>query len=279
MTSVSDYEIIKFSIKRLSKGKEESKVFDIYNTDRSFRPNRVTENFLDALDLDLSGKVVYDIGSGTGVIALGEAYRDAKIVYAVEPSLANFELCKKNIENHGLEDKIIPLNCEYFSLLNEVPKADRISADVSGIPNKAGRGLGWYSNDVNPGGAKGSEITCELLIRAPNYLKKDGKLYFPTADDLLDANEILDIARDNFEVVENALCTPEQLNEWNKKASESNGRLWKSPEYVWFPLRPEDINNLEKAYDGKIPDTINIQEIKGRTFWRGRIHVAMGPKV
>lgn len=160
-----------------------------------------------------------------------------------------------------------------------MPPADIIIADVSGIPEIFGRTMEWYPQGIPTGGSKGSEITCELLRRAPRYMKENSRLYFPTADDLLDADEILDVAHENFGKVENALCSDYELGKWKEEASKTNGKLWQSPEYLWFLLRGEDINKLVAAYGGKIPDSIHIQEVKGRKFWRGRIHVASEPKI
>jgi hypothetical protein len=109
-------------------------------------------------------------------------------------------------------------------------------------------------------------------------LKPNGRLYFPTADDLRDAEEILEIARQNFEIVQNALCSPEEIKEWEKQFKDSNGKNWRTPEFVWFPLRDEDIQKLERAYNGNFPRTLNIQQVKGHYFWRGRIHLAMKPR-
>jgi hypothetical protein len=249
-----------------------------YRSD-SFRPNRVSEAFADAVDKDLSGLIVDDVGAGGGTIAIIEGKRNAKEVRAIEKAHPNYCLLEGNIKRNNLVGKVIPFEGAFFDPILTLPPADIITADVSGIPEIVGRALGWYPEGIPTGGDKGTEITCELLRRAPYHIKKNGKLYFPTADDLLDAEEILEIARKNFEVVDNALCSAEQLREWNRKATESNGRLWKSPEYVWFPLKEEDMSNLERAYKGNIPNTIHIQEVKGHYFWRGRIHVAMGPKV
>ncbi len=242
----------------------------------SFRPNRVSKAFANAMPKDLTSLVVDDIGSGGGVLAIIEAKRGAREVRAVEPAPANFELLVRNIQRYGYGGIIRAYKGVFFDPLKYLAKADIISADVSGIPETFGRALGWYPEGIETGGEKGTEITCELLRRAPYYIKRNGRLYFPTANDLLDAEEILQVARENFGYVENALCSDEQLTEW-KQDPKSDGKL--SPDYVWFQLRKEDIEKLETAYFGKIPSSINIQQIKGRFFWRGQIYVAAQPKL
>jgi hypothetical protein len=245
----------------------------------SFRPNRVSEAFLEAIPKDLTGLIVDDIGSGGGVIAIVEGYRGAKEVRAVEPADANFSLLLKNIEKNNLQGIIKAYQGKYFDPIKDHTKADIISADVSGITDTFARALGWYPDGIPTGGDDGTEITCELLRRAPKYIKPDGRLYFPTANDLLDYNKILDIAKENFEHIENALCSSNELEEWNRKANESSGKLWKSPEFVWFHLRDEDIKAIDRAYKSKIPNNINLQRIKDRYFWRGQIYVASEPKI
>jgi hypothetical protein len=248
-----------------------------YNID-AFRPNRVSEHFAKAIPVDLEGLIVDDIGSGGGVLAIIEARRGAREVRAVEPALTNYKLLLKNIQRNVNPGIIRPYNGVFFDPIWDLLPADIISADVSGIPETVARALGWYPEGVPTGGQKGSEVTCELLKRSPRYLKETGKIYFPTANDLLNANEIIEVARENYRCVKNALCSDEEKNRWNREASESNGKLWKSPEYVWFPLRDEDIKKLEVAYKGKIPSTVSIQEVKGKYFWRGQIYEATLPK-
>ena len=262
------YETVSFKI-------DDSSV-EIYACPNSFRPNRVSEAFISSLPEDLSGKVVYDIGAGSGVIAIAEALRNAKIVHAVEPAQTNYELLVANIKKLGLEDKIIPYQGKYFDPLGSVEYADVISADVSGIPDVFGRALGWYPQGVDTGGKEGYEITCELLKRAPEHIKDDGMLLFPTAKDLLDAEVILEAARNSFGRIENALCSKGELEEWGRR-SEENGKMWKSPEYVWFQLREQDMKSVHEAYSGELPDTMNIQKVRGRNFWRGQIHRATKP--
>jgi hypothetical protein len=260
--------------------------FNAYPTDveveyrlDSFRPNRVSDSFANAMPKDLTNLVVDDIGSGGGILAIVSAKRNALEVRAVEPADANYQLLVNNIRKNGCEKVVIPYQGVYFDPIKQLPKADMISADVSGIPEIFARALGWYPEGIPTGGPKGSEITCELLRRAPYYIKEEGKLYFPTADDLLNADEILEVARDSFKYVKNAICSSKELDNWNDEKAKSNGKLWKSPDYVWFQLRDEDIQKLDRAYHGNIPPTINIQEVKGRYFWRGKIHVATGPRV
>lgn len=290
MESVVEYEVDLFDIG--------NRKVEICRSAKSFRPNRVTTAFIQGLPDSLEGKVVYDIGSGTGVIAIAEALRGAKVVHAVEPADVNYEILLKNCKDLGLEEKIITYNEEYFNPLNNVEKADVITADVSGIPKIFGRALGWYSDRVKTGGENGYEITCELLKRARDYMKSDAILLFPTADDLLDANKILEVAYENFgkENVENALCSEEDARKWYE--SEGARKIpWRSPDYVWFQLTRDDMGKLDIAYgkEGGFPDTISLCELRknnkrewdvckrrgneilnisedSKVFWRGRVH-------
>jgi hypothetical protein len=252
---------------------KEPKVHIEINPD-SFRPNRVSEAFARAIPRDLSNLIVNDIGAGSGVLSIIEAKRGAREVRAVEPADANYALLCRNIIRNNVQGIVTPYQGFYFDPIENLPKADIISADVSGIPETCARALGWYPKGIPSGGAKGSEITLGLLPRAGRHMQQNGKLYFPTANDLLDADEIFTLARQHFGRVENALCTPEQLTEWKRKPT---GMF--SPDYVWFPLRPEDMENLHTAYGGRLPFTMNIQTIRGRNFWRGQIYVASEPKI
>lgn len=275
MTTDIAYETVPFTIN--------GEKIEIYSSPNSFRPNRVSDGFVRGLPSNLTGKIAYDIGAGSGIISIAEAMKGSRIVYAVEPADANYELLLKNIRKLGLEKTIIPYQGKYFDPLTEVEKADIITADVSGIPDTFGRALDWYPEGIDTGGKEGYEITCELLRRAPRHIKPTGMLLFPTANDLLDYEKILEVARRSFSKVENALCTEEQLETFRREASKSDGRIWKSPDYVWFQLRDQDLDTLCEAYAvqsvEELPKTINIQRVKGRSFWRGQIHKATNPMI
>ena len=290
MESDGEYNLDKFNMDGMD--------VEMYTSSNSFRPNRVSVAFIQGLPENLEGKLTYDIGAGTGIISKGTISKNADIVHAVEPSESNYDILLRNIEEWKLEGRIIPHHGEYFNPLKGIEKADVITADVSGIPDIFGRALGWYPEGVNPGGEKGYEITCELLRRAKNHMKSGGILLFPTADDLLDANEILKVAYEHFgkENVENALCSEEDAKRWYE--GEGARKIpWRSLDYVWFQLIREDMSKLDIAYSkfGGFPDTISLCELRknnkrewnvskrrgneilnisedSKVFWRGRVH-------
>jgi len=248
---------------------------NLYSSPDAFVPNRVTEYFIKALERNLTDNVdvAFDIGSGTAPIAIAIALKNkAKKVYAVEPSLVNGELARMNIEKYGLENRITFFTGEYFDSLKDLGiKADVITADVSGIARVPSKVLCWYSDQVPCAGEDGTDIICEMLKRAPLYSKKDTMIIFPVATDLSAGEKIIDSAKRYFNVVENAL--------WN----ESDGIKSKSeerfhPQYIWFPLLEEQVQKINEGYNGNLPDFINMQEIRGRKFWRGQILYAKNPK-
>ena len=259
MTIETEYNTVNFAIG--------GKSVEIYTTPNSFRPNRVSDGFIRCLG---DGQVSYDIGAGSGIISIAKALKGAKVIHAVEPSGPNYNLLLENIHKLGLEGKIIPHQGRYFDPLIDIEDADEISADVSGIPRKVGRGLGWYPSGVKTGGKEGYGITCELLGRARDQMKFSADIIFPTADDFLDANKILKVAYDNFgeENVRNALCSKEYKQAW-LKTNEAKKKPWRAPDCIWFNLDVNDMGNLYKAYEGNFPDTIRLRRLeKGEDGWK-----------
>ncbi len=243
---------------------------EIYSSENAFTPNRITDYFIRAVQKNLRENVgvAFDIGSGVAPIAIYLS-RKANRVYAVEPSLVNTELAEINIRKHGLEDRISFFRGEYFDPLKNLGiKADVITADVSGIARIPSKVLCWYSDEVPCAGEDGTDIICEMLRRAPKYCKNSTLLIFPVATDLSAGERIINTAHQHFNIVENALVKDEKR---------ANSKLF-DPTYAWFPLREEQVKKIIDGYNGKLPSFINLQEIRGRKFWRGQIFYAKDPK-
>lgn len=64
---------------------------------------------------DVSQKVVLDVGSGTGVVALKCAMKGAEKVVAVDVSVGSLNNIRENVERFGLTDKVQILESDLFS--------------------------------------------------------------------------------------------------------------------------------------------------------------------
>ncbi len=100
------------------------------------------------LDLDLTGKTVTDMGSGTGILAILAAMRGAAEVSAIEIDTPAWENALENIGLNGVGERIKMLNGD-ASLLPTLPKADVFLANIN--RNIITADLGAYVAACNSG--------------------------------------------------------------------------------------------------------------------------------
>ncbi|MBD5414731.1 MAG: 50S ribosomal protein L11 methyltransferase [Bacteroides sp.] len=100
------------------------------------------------LDLDLTGKTVIDMGSGTGILAILAAMRGAAKVSAIEIDTPAWENALENLALNGVEQRVTMLNGD-ASLLPEVAKADVFLANIN--RNIITADLAAYVDACNPG--------------------------------------------------------------------------------------------------------------------------------
>ena len=100
------------------------------------------------LDLDLTGKTVIDMGSGTGILAILAAMRGAAKVSAIEIDTPAWENALENLALNGVEQRVAMLNGD-ASLLPEVAKADVFLANIN--RNIITADLAAYVDACNPG--------------------------------------------------------------------------------------------------------------------------------
>ena len=100
------------------------------------------------LDLDLTGKTVIDMGSGTGILAILAAMRGAAKVSAIEIDTPAWENALENLALNGVEQRVEMLNGD-ASLLPEVAKADVFLANIN--RNIITADLAAYVDACNPG--------------------------------------------------------------------------------------------------------------------------------
>ncbi|MDE6514270.1 MAG: 50S ribosomal protein L11 methyltransferase, partial [Muribaculaceae bacterium] len=100
------------------------------------------------LDLDLKGKTVTDMGSGTGILAILAAMRGAEKVSAIEIDTPAWENALENLALNGVSERITMLNGD-ASLLPTLPKADVFLANIN--RNIITADLGAYVAACRPG--------------------------------------------------------------------------------------------------------------------------------
>ncbi len=217
----------------------------------SFMPNATTRLFSKAIEIE-KGDIVFDIGSGTGPLAIWAAKESSSKVYAVEIVEQQCELIRENIKLNNVEDKVEIFQGSLFDPIPKGLKADVIMADASGIANSPARILGYYSQHVPAGGENGAEVLLSALDIGGNYLNLDNpraRFYFPVAIGLSNARLIMDKARQRF------------------------GKLEKKID-VKFPITPEERELILANRPGKY---IKIGKSGSKYIWKGRIYEATLP--
>jgi len=120
-------------------------------------------------ELDLKGKKVLDIGTGTGLIAIEAAKKGADVV-AVDINTEAIDYAKEQARKENLEDKIDFIESDLFE--NVEDNFDFILFNPPYLPGEDGIGDGeiWH------GGEKGVEVTRRFLESAQNHLSGDGQI-------------------------------------------------------------------------------------------------------
>lgn len=232
---------------------------ELYTTEKAFRPNPTTVRFGRAIRVK-PGDLVFDIGTGTGPLAIKAAMDGASHVYAVDPVPLHCDLARRNAAKYNLESRITVLQGRFFEPFDADPalralRADVIIGDVSGIAEAVSYALGWYSDEVPTGGPDGTDQILAFLAAAPAHLKPTGSVYFPVAYDLSDSSRIMTAAKRLFGSVLDAFDRP----------------------HFEFPLTDEEVAAIQAAYHGSPPPFIQIQQGR-RPYWRGQILVAANPR-
>ncbi len=221
-----------------------------FSEDELFIPNATTRLFTKVIQIH-SGDTVFDIGSGVGPLAVWAALEPSKSVHAVEVVEKQCEHLRRNIELNNVADKVCVHKGNLFDPIPSGLKSDVIIGDVSGIAEGPARSLGWYPLDIPTGGKDGTEVIIPLIEQAGKYLTDGGRLYFPVAIGLSDSEKIIQIATENFSVLERVID-------------------------VTFPLTEQQRAAILESSDSA--PYISIVQRGSRYVWKGRIYEATSPK-
>jgi len=214
-----------------------------------FVPNAVSRLFAKIVEIR-KGDIVFDIGTGTGVLAVWAALGPSGEVYAVDPVPEHCELAEQNARLHGVGQKVHVLVGSLFDPLPQNLKADVIIGDVSGIADGPGKALGWYSSEVPTGGGDGTEVIIDMLRQTHRHLAPGGKLYFPVAVGLSDDDKVMNVARQYFDSLVRKVD-------------------------VWFPLSDEEYEIVSCCLPPALLE--RIQKKGSRMAWNGYIYEATRP--
>jgi len=121
-------------------------------------------------DLDLEGKKVLDMGTGSGILAIEASKEGANVVAAdINPEAIDFAINKAKTQ--GLDENIEFIESDLFKNVESV--FEFIFFNPPYLPGQKGIGDEeiWY------GGEKGIELTRKFLESSREYLSENGKLF------------------------------------------------------------------------------------------------------
>jgi methylase of polypeptide subunit release factors len=141
-----------------------------------FISSEIFANFIDRLDL--SGKTVADVGTGTGILALAAARAGARTVIATDINPNASISTAENAKANGLGGRVKALGCDLLAAIAPRPLFDVI---LSSPPKHEGKprdlaDTGWHAG-------AGNKNIAGLFEQARERLKPGGRFYLMISSD------------------------------------------------------------------------------------------------
>ncbi len=176
----------------------------LFVSHKLFMPNKTTQTIAEALQVN-PGETGIELGAGTGPLTILIASQPIAHLYSVETVKEQYMLAKRNIEKYNLSNKVTIYEGSIFDPIKENHpdiKVDFIVSDISGVAEEPGRALGWYPPSIPTGGEDGTNQIISLIDQSTDYLKENGRIYFPVVVNFSDGDKILKAAGRQFENLE-----------------------------------------------------------------------------
>jgi methylase of polypeptide subunit release factors len=177
------------------------KTFVVQLSDKVFTPTGTSDLIIDALNMKIEKPGLFlDLGCGCGIVGIAASLlgKAESCLYASDLSEAAAELVNRNCAEYDIE-----VDTRYGSVFDpwDGIKFDYISDDISGVAEAVAAISPWFENTSCASGSDGSDLTIEVIRKAPKYLNSGGTLFFPTLSFSNEAKIIAE-ARNCFENIE-----------------------------------------------------------------------------
>lgn len=123
------------------------------------------------LNIDLEGKTVTDMGTGTGILAILSAMRGASCVTGIEIDSFAYLNTLENIKLNGMDDKVTIINGDAAALA-ECPNADVFLANIN--RNVILNDMEAYADSLKPGALM---VLSGFYVDDIPMIAEKGKLY------------------------------------------------------------------------------------------------------
>ncbi len=178
-----------------------NQTFDFETGEGVFVPTDTTRLLVASAHKVIKGpEKILDLGCGIGIIGiiLSKLGCVNGAIYGSDLSSEAIDLARKNAEKHGAV-------CNYKTGSLFEPwvgeKFDVILDDVPGISSAIQKHSHWFPSGIPfAPGEDGSELVCQVIERAPQYLNPNGRLIFPVLS-LSNTEKILSHANKSFQKV------------------------------------------------------------------------------
>jgi SAM-dependent methyltransferase len=168
--------------------------FELQLGPKTFAPTRTSMEVAEELRVS-PGDTVFDIGCGSGVLAIVAAMLGAGRVYGTEVNEEAVRYARRNAEALGVGDRVEFHHGSLYEPLGDL-RADIVIGDVAGIPDSIAAETGWYPGGYS-GGPTGAEVPVAMLQATFKHLLPGGRLYLPTGS-IQDEGAVLRAARAIF---------------------------------------------------------------------------------
>ena len=175
--------------------------------DNVFTPTATSDFLISAVASNIS-KVerLLDLGCGNGIVGISlSKLNKANMLYCSDISDEAVKVTQLNIKSNNCRGEAI--KSDIFSNWNGY-EFDIIVDDISGISEEVAKLSDWFENIPCDSGIDGTLNIEKVLNQAGNFLKKNGKIFFPVIS-LSNTNRILNIANNNFKNIKKL-----SHNEW-----------------------------------------------------------------
>ena len=167
-----------------------------------FTPNATSKLIVEDTVKLIKKKVdALDLGCGEGYIGLNIYKKQKKNIKSFsfsDLSKKATKRCKRNLTKEKL--KAIVKNGSMFGPWKN-KKFDLIVESVSAISEPVANRSPWYNKNIPcHAGIDGTKLVNEILLKAKNYLKKDGKIIFPIVS-FSKKEKIINLAKKNYKKV------------------------------------------------------------------------------
>lgn len=192
-----------------------------------------------------------DLGCGCGIVAvaLAKAILPHAQIHASDISAPAVELTRRNAQAHQLA-----IDCRCGSMFEPWSgmKFDIIVDDVAGIAEPIARLSQWYPSQIHSeAGEDGTRWIVSILAQAPEFLTRQGQIFFPSLTLSCEA-KIMETARRHFASVE--LVTEQ-----------------------WYPLSNDLLPHLSVIEALMARGLVEVRKKGSRWLWATKVYCASAP--